>query len=130
MLLNERKHELNNELPNRNINLKVVMNILKVKDIRTVINWCKRNGIFIFKIGKEKYVNKIELELGIDKPFIESLKIKHPENWKEIYCAFKEGDYFAILDQNFQKDSISKLKFVAPGNSGNDFIKKIANKKR
>lgn len=106
------------------------MNILKVKDIRTVINWCKRNGIFIFKIGKGKYVNKIELELGIDKPFIESLKIKHPENWKEIYSAFKEGDYFAILDQNFQKDPISKLKFVAPGNSGNDFIKKIVNKKR
>ncbi len=130
MLLNETKYELNSELPSKNLSLKVVMNILNMKDVRTAINWCKRNGVFIFKIGKEKHVNKIEFDLGIDKPFIESLKIKYPGNWKEIYSAFKEGNYSAILDQTSRKDPISKLKFVAPGDSGKNFIKKIANKNR
>ncbi len=129
MFINEIKNELNNELPYKNISLKIVMKILRVVDIRTAINWCKRNKIYIFKIGKEKYVNKMEFELCIDKPFIESLKLKHQEKWKEIYSAYKKGDYFTILDNDVQESSTTKLKFVAPGKSGNNFIKKISNKK-
>ncbi|MBL7921699.1 MAG: hypothetical protein JNJ40_15400 [Bacteroidia bacterium] len=128
MSLNKKNHELKNELSAANINIKVVMNVLMATDIRTAISWCKRNGVFIFKIGKEKYVNKIELELCIDKPFIESLKVKYPENWKEVYCALKSGDYLTILDKDLQKVTANK-KFIAPGKSGNKFIKNIISKK-
>lgn len=128
MSLNKKNHELKSELLAGNINIKVVMNVLIATDIRTAISWCKRNGVFIFKIGKEKYVNAIEFELGIDKPFIESLKIKHPKNWKEVYCAFKNEDFFTILDKDFQKVTANQ-KFEAPGKSGNNFIKNITSKK-
>lgn len=130
MLLNETNHELNSELLNGNINLKLLMNVLGVTDIRTAVSWCKRNGIFIFKIGREKYVNKIEFELAIDKPFIESLRIKYLENWKDVYSAIKKGEYRTILDQELQTNQLNKLKFVAPGRSGNNFIKKITKQKK
>ncbi|MDZ4664799.1 MAG: hypothetical protein SGJ15_07985 [Bacteroidota bacterium] len=130
MFLNETKHELNNEPPNRNVSINVVMSMLGVSDIRTAVKWCKMNGIFIFKIGKQKCVNRIDLELAIDKPFIESLKEKHPENWKEIYTAYKNRDYLAVLDQKSQAVSKSKIKFIAPGESGNNFLKKVSKGKK
>lgn len=128
MLPNERKNDLNFNVLSDKINIKDVMIALCVEDIRTAIKWCKKKSILIFKFGKEKYVNSIDFELAVDRPFIESLKEKHPENWKGIYAAYKNGDYLKITEVSFEQQVISKTKFVAPGTYGNKFIEKL-NKK-
>ena len=124
--LNETKNALHFRILSDKVNIKDVMTALHVADVRTAIKWCKKKNILILKFGKEMYVNMIDFDLAIDRPFIESLKVKHPENWKEIYSAYKNGDYLSIIEQAFQEESITKVKYVAPGKSGNDFIKKIA----
>jgi hypothetical protein len=130
MLSNERKNDLNfNVLPDK-INIKDVMIALCVEDIRTAIKWCKNKSILIFKFGKEKYINSIDFELAVDRPLIKSLKEKHPEHWKEIYAAYKNGDYLKITELLFEPQVISKTKFVAPGTSGNKFIEKLNKKSK
>jgi hypothetical protein len=65
----------------------------------------------------------------VDKPFIESLRIKYPTTWKEMYAAYKNGHYLTIAEQLFEKAAVVKTKFAAPGTSGNDFLKKMIKKK-
>ena len=123
--LNNVKETTQNRILSDKINIKEVMNALHVADIRTAIKWCKKKNILILKFGKETYVNMIDFDLAIDRPFIESLRLKHPGNWKEIYSAHKNGDYLSIIEQSFQEETIKEVKYVAPGKSGNDFIKNI-----
>ena len=118
--------ETNVKALNDKISIKEIMIALRIEDARTVIKWCKKKSILIVKLGKEKYVNLIDFEIAVDQPFIESLKEKYPQNWKEIYQAYKKEDYITIIDQMTKPTLYSKIKFVAPGVSGNNFIKRIA----
>lgn len=105
-----------------------LMAVLDFTDIRTAIKWCKSKSIYVFKLGKLMYVNLMDFELVIERPFIESLKIKYPLNWKEIYDAYKKGDYQLLLEFMFQNTSVSKRKFAVEGTSANDFIEKMQQK--
>lgn len=128
LTVNESKNDADDKLLSDKIKIKDVVKALQVADIRTAIRWCKKKSILVIKFGKEKYINLIDFELAVDRPFIESLKTKNPENWKEIYSAYKKGDVLTIMELTFPAESFSKTKFVAPGTSGNNFIKKIINK--
>ena len=104
-----------------------IMQVLHVADIRTAIKWCKSKSICILKLGKQLYVNTIDFELIIDRPFIESLKTKYPESWKEIYEAYKKNDYKTILEKTCStSDARKQSGFMAPGAAGNNFIDRIS----
>lgn len=128
MYLNKTNENFKYYLLNNNVSIKDLMFILRIEDTRTAIKWCKRNGILIFKFGKEKYVNKIDFELAFDQAFIESLKTKYPESWKEVYVAYKDKDYLSIIEQKQKIEIGVKTKFSAPGISGEVFLKKVNTK--
>lgn len=107
------------------IGINEIVKALKVADVRTALRWCRKKSLLVLKFGKEKYVNLIDFQLAVDRPFIESLKQKHPDNWKEMYDAYKKGDYIAIAAQMLQAEPIAKTKFVVQGEAANSFIKKI-----
>ncbi|OFY82743.1 MAG: hypothetical protein A3F72_19935 [Bacteroidetes bacterium RIFCSPLOWO2_12_FULL_35_15] len=123
----EKERDVKNILSDK-INIKDIMATLHVADVRAAMRWCKKKSILVLKFGKERYANLIDFELAIDRPFIESLKVKHPENWKEIYSAYKKNDYIAITEQMFQSEPTIKTKFEVKGEVANSFIKKIKQK--
>lgn len=125
-------YEDNNEIENKFLKDKIkisdVVKALQVTDVRTALRWCRKKTILVWKFGKERYINLIDFELAVDRPFIESLKEKYPENWKELYDAYKKNDYITIAEQLFQATPIVKSKFVVQGEVANNFIKKIKQK--
>ncbi len=110
------------------ISIKDLATALKVKSIASAMRWCNRKGISILKFGKDRYINLIDFQLAIDRPFIESLKLKYPEKWKQMYEAYKNNDYITIAEIESSQIPKLKPKFVAPGKAGNDFLKKIQDK--
>lgn len=107
------------------INIKDIMKALGAQDARAAIRWCKKRRLLVFKFGKEKYVNIIDFKLAVDKPFIDSLKIKYPQNWKELYEAYRNGDYITVAGLTSEVAPIPKTKFVVEGKAANDFMKKM-----
>jgi hypothetical protein len=128
MNANESNNEIENKLLKDKIKISDVVKVLQVTDVRTAIRWCRKKTILVWKFGKERYINLIDFELAVDRPFIESLKIKYPTSWKEMYDAYKNGDYITIAEQMFQATTIVKTKFVVQGEVANNFIKKIKQK--
>lgn len=47
--------------------------------------WLKKNGIQTHRIAKDNCVYQIELDLVLEKPYVISLRNKHPQKWKEMY---------------------------------------------
>lgn len=71
-------------------------NILNYKDLRSVINWCTKNDVFIIQQGNKQFVNQWEFILSFYKPFIKHLKRKH-KNWKEMFLNYLNGELGQLL---------------------------------
>jgi len=71
-------------------------NILNYKDLRSVINWCTKNDVFVIQQGNKQFVNQWEFILSFYKPFIKHLKRKH-KNWKEMFLNYLNGELGQLL---------------------------------
>ena len=58
---------------------------INVKDIETAKKWLVEQGIKIHKFTKTPFVYQIEVDSQIDKPFVQQLRNKYPDKWKERY---------------------------------------------
>lgn len=101
--------------------------ILEVKSLRTAISWCKKHGVSTFNKGKLKFVYLVDFQIAIDSPFIESLKIKFPQNWSEIYATYKRLDYEKLVELLIPQNTLSRRKFSVEGNVANNFLDKMKN---
>ena len=81
--------------------------ILGYKDMRSVIEWCEKNGVYIMHQGNRQVVNSCEFLLSFYKPFINHLKSKH-ENWKELFINYLDGNLVEILSCSASKILPSK----------------------
>jgi hypothetical protein len=79
--------------------------ILNYKDLRSVINWCIKNEVFIIQQGNKQFVNQWEFVLSFYKPFIKHLKIKH-KNWKEMFLNYLNGELGQLLASPIKKEQI------------------------
>jgi hypothetical protein len=94
------------------IDVRVIQKILKYRDLRSTLNWCRGNGLFILEQGRSKTVNEIEFILSYYEPFIQNLKRKHI-NWKEMFLNYLNGDFNQLLSSSDMK----------PQNIGKDVYK-------
>lgn len=78
--------------------------ILGYKDIRSVIEWCDKNSVYILYQGNVKVVNTCEFVLSFYKPFINHLKAKH-DNWKELFIDYLHGDFRKLIDNGSKRKS-------------------------
>ena len=101
---------------------------LHKKDIRAVLRWCRKQSLLVLKFGRERYVMLIDFELAVDRPFIDSLKIKYPKNWQELYSAYKQRDLIKITESMAGEGVPVKTVFTPPGSKGKRFAEKIKNK--
>ena len=58
---------------------------INVKDIETAKKWLVEWGIKIHKFTKTPFVYQIEVDSQIDKPFVQQLRNKYPDKWKDRY---------------------------------------------
>jgi len=50
--------------------LKELLEQLGYVDVRSVRKWCAKNGVFVFRQGKEEFVVKSEFKKAVEIPFI------------------------------------------------------------
>lgn len=105
------------------VKLSDIVKALNVKTVKTAKSWCKRKGLVIIKFGREQYVNLLDFQLQLDKPFLDELRVKHPNNWAEVYHHYKTYNWAKIAGQLL--NSHLKTKFSVQGNAANDFITKM-----
>ena len=58
---------------------------INVKNIETAKKWLMANGIKIHRFINGSFVYQIEVDSQIDKPFVQQLRNKYPDKWKERY---------------------------------------------
>lgn len=56
------------------LDIEEVKKSLNYKDLRSVAQWCKKNGVLIIEQGKRHLVSKVEFFTSFHKPLIEHLK--------------------------------------------------------
>jgi hypothetical protein len=105
------------------IKLTDIAKALNVKALKTVKSWCKRKGLAITKFGRNQYVNLIDFHFELDQPFLDELRVKFPNNWAEMYHAYKTFDRLKIAEQILRPRM--KHKFTPQGQAANDFFTKM-----
>ena len=58
---------------------------INVKDIETAKKWLMINGIKIHRFINSLFVYQIEVDSQIDKPYVQQLRNKYPDKWKDRY---------------------------------------------
>ena len=58
---------------------------INVKDIETAKKWLKEKRIKIHRFLNNPFVYQIEVDSQIDKPFVQQLRNKYPDKWKDRY---------------------------------------------
>jgi hypothetical protein len=97
----------------RMIQLDEVGDKLFLKDKNAIRKWLNEKGIY--PRGKKYFVSEIEVEYVLNKPYVESLRRKSPNNWKQLYkiiCKDETLYEFTIFLQDEEPvlNQITKVK--------------------
>jgi hypothetical protein len=58
---------------------------INVKDVETAKKWLQEKRIKIHRFLNNSFVYQIEVDSQIDKPFVQQLRNKYPDKWKDRY---------------------------------------------
>lgn len=100
-------------------------------DARAAVKRCNEMGIKVHTLNKRKYVIEEDFNREMELKYIDILKQKYPNRYKEIYLAIKKDDYLLVhelvgeeYDINGVGDLISNG-YKAQGDAAKNFLKKI-----
>ncbi len=85
------------------IDLKQLSEILLMRGIRSVKNWCETAGIKIQTVGNKSVVHRFLVDMELDKSLITQLKKKYPKKWEDLYRCYTDNDrlgYLILLEDN------------------------------
>ena len=88
------------------LELNEIKKMLNYKDFRSVLNWCKKNGVFIFSQGNSQFVNKTQFQMAFQKPFIEHLKNTY-SNWRELLTNYLNNNILNLLPANDEPKEVN-----------------------
>jgi hypothetical protein len=106
------------------IDVKDVMALLKYRDVRSVLNWCKEHDVFVLNQGNTQVVNQAEFILAFYKPFLKHLK-RTKENWKELFMDYVCGNVSGIL--SVKRDKPISNHYSPKTKLETSFLKKMKN---
>ena len=110
-------------ITNSLIELVEVKNMLNYKDFRSVITWCRKNGVFVYEQGNCQYVNQTEFQLAFHKPFLNYLR-GNSKNWRELFVKYVQGDLLGLLPN--EEVEVSKNKaYKSNSQVEKSFLKRI-----
>lgn len=91
------------------LTLRQVAKELNYKDELATRRWLKMNGIKVHRLAKNNVVYQVDLVLVLEKPFVTSLRNKHPQKWKEIYRRACKDDTLYELMVMEMEDSTPRI---------------------
>ncbi len=66
--------------------------LLSLKSNKALITWCEENDVAIYSDRNRKFMCRVEFITALETPFIQSLKCKYGESWREVYQAMETND--------------------------------------
>ena len=91
------------------LTLRQVAKELNYKDDLATRRWLKKNGIQIHRLAKENFVYQIEFDLVLERLYVNGLRMKHPQKWKEIYRLACKDDILYELMVMEMEDSTPRI---------------------
>lgn len=101
--------------------------ILGYSDERSIENWCKKNKVPLFHIGKKTYTIKNFIDRFISQKLEEFVKATY-KNSDEVLKAIYEDDkaqLSKLIDAPLDKKAETKYKVKKDSKAANDFISKL-----
>ena len=89
---------------------------INVKDIGTAKKWLIANGIKIHRFINSFFVYQIEVDSQIDKPYVQQLRNKYPDKWKDRYRDVVKDLSVYNLTITLLEDEISPIPRVKSSN--------------
>ena len=89
---------------------------INVKDIETAKKWLMINGIKIHRFINSLFVYQIEVDSQIDKPYVQQLRNKYPDKWKDRYRDVVKDLSVYNLTITLLEDEISPIPRVKSSN--------------
>jgi len=66
--------------------------LLSVKSSEAVRKWCQENDVTIYSEHNRRFMCRVEFMTELQRPFMQSLKLKYGNNWKEVYQVMQTND--------------------------------------
>jgi hypothetical protein len=85
-----------------------------VKNIETAKKWLMEKGIKIHRFLNNSFVYQIEVDSHIDIPFVQQLRNKYPDKWKERYRDVVKDLPVYHLTITLLEDVVSYTPMVKP----------------
>ena len=89
---------------------------INVKDIESAKKWLKEKGIKLHRFLNSTFVYQIEVDSEIDKPFVQQLRNKYPDKWKDRYRDVVKDLSVYHLTITLLEDEISPIPRVKSSN--------------
>ncbi len=109
------------------LNLDELKKNLGYKDVRSLLNWCEKNSVFVLTHGKTKWVNKVEFLIAFFKPWILELKRRFPEKWSEVFTAHYQGNIESSFNLVNKDKILAHSKYQASSDFEREFLTKVQN---
>jgi hypothetical protein len=85
-----------------------------VKNIETAKKWLMEKGIKIHRFLNNSFVYQVEVDSHIDIPFVQQLRNKYPDKWKEHYRDVVKDLPVYHLTITLLEDEVSYTPMVKP----------------
>ena len=89
---------------------------INVKNIETAKKWLMINGIKIHRFINSLFVYQIEVDSQIDKPYVQQLRNKYPDKWKDRYRDVVKDLSVYNLTITLLEDEISPIPRIKSSN--------------
>ena len=89
---------------------------INVKNIETAKKWLMINGIKIHRFVNGLFVYQIEVDSQIDKPYVQQLRNKYPDKWKDRYRDVVKDLSVYNLTITLLEDEISPMPRIKSSN--------------
>lgn len=81
------------------MSLQEVSTKLNYRDMRSVVKWCRMQGIEILKLdgSNKRFIMRLQFEHAMLKGLVKQLKIKYSDRWIEVFNSYIQGDLIKVI---------------------------------
>ena len=72
--------------------------LLSVSSNDSVVKWCNDNDVKVYSERNRRFMCRIDFMTALERPFIQSLKMKYGDEWKEAYQAMETNDPVEVFE--------------------------------
>lgn len=105
------------------IYIQEILKRINKQDKRSVITWCRKNHVEIYKDSSGTFVTEAEFNLAYNQPIIKRYKTKYGENWLQMYELTLENKLH-LADSDNERVSVSK-RYIPKSNESINFLKEF-----